>query len=357
MEVDDQVIEQPEEKSIEDTIRESIASIKADKAPSEPVEAAPIDGETAQQAADRTRDEARRFAKGEKRPTLTLPEKAKPEGTAIAEVPAVPIVAATKAPERWSPEAKEKWATVPPEVQQAVLKREQEAHRALTTQDEERLFGKRIKDLTQPYMATLNAEGGTPEDAYRQFLNYAHIMRTASPETKRNELLKIAQAYSVDLGIPLQQGAAPTAPAFQPQQVSQLVQAELSSWHQRQEQAQIHNEIETFAADPANTHYETVKSVMAALLQNGKAETLKQAYDQAIWADPDIRSTLTAQQLSDAEQKRLTDARIKADAAKRAGGSLSGGPGNATALNGRGSAAVPLEETIRAAYRESQGRV
>ncbi len=230
-------------------------------------------------------------------------------------------------------------------------------HRKFTSQDEDRSFGKKIKEITAPYMAHFNAENATPEDGYRQFLNTAHILRSGSDVMRRQALQAIAQKYNVDLSIPLPQGGQQAAPAFQPQQVTQLVQAEIEKQRQTQEQARLKSEIEAFAADPANTYYEDVKPVMAGLLQSGAASSLKDAYDQALWARPDIRSTLTAQLNTDQETKRLADAKAKADAAKRASVSVSGAPGSLTPANG---AVIErsLEDEIRANFRSAvSGRI
>ena len=66
---------------------------------------------------------------------------------------------------------------------------------------------------------------------------------------------------------------------------------------------------------------------MAALLKDGLAKDLQDAYDQAVYARPDIRSTLLEQQLAEKEAKRVADAKAKADAARKASGSVTGSPG------------------------------
>ena len=99
------------------------------------------------------------------------------------------------------------------------------------------------------------------------------------------------------------------------------------SFAENQALAPLQAQIEAFGKEPANLHFETVKPEMAALLQAGRAQSLQDAYDMAVWARPDIRSSLIAQQQQAAEAKRVTDARAKVDAAKRAGGSVIGSPG------------------------------
>ena len=123
--------------------------------------------------------------------------------------------------------------------------------------------------------------------------------------------------------------------------------------HQVQEQQSLQSQIDDFSAKPGHEHFERVKVHMGALLENGLATDLEDAYQQAIYAVPDIRSSLIASTAQVESEKRLTEAKAKAEAARRAGGSVSGSPGATSPLNGSGHN-VPIEETIRAAIRESQ---
>ena len=147
------------------------------------------------------------------------------------------------------------------------------------------------------------------------------------------------------------------APQIGEQQVQQMVERTLQVQMQRQEGQQLQTEIEAFASDPGHIHFETVKPVMAALLESGAAKDLKDAYDQAVWARPDIRSTLVPPQSVNTEEKRLAEIKAKAEKAKQAGSSITGGPGAAGELNGAGNPNRSLRDTIRAAINEAQGRV
>lgn len=332
------------EKSLEDTIREAIHTPKADEVAA-PAEVTPEPVQT-----DAARDEQGRFAKGGKE------ARVKPEGEQAAPAEAAPVqVAAIKPPDGWTAAAKAEFDKLPPLVQAEVTRREADMHKKFTTQDDERNFGKKVRETLNPYMATIIQEGGTPERAIDELFRTAMILRSPNPQVRQQALRTIAHQFNVDLGS-LQQAATQQAPGVHPEQVSQLVQAEIDKWRQTQETTQLTSEIDKFAADPANIHFETVKPVMAALLSSGQAKDLPDAYNQAIWANPDIRSSLTASQTSAAEGQRLAVAKAATEAARRAGGSVTGGPGSAKALNGTGKS-IPIEETIRAALRESQGRV
>ena len=96
---------------------------------------------------------------------------------------------------------------------------------------------------------------------------------------------------------------------------------------------------------------------MAALLNSGAAQTYQEAYEKAIWADPDIRSGLLSQQQREAEEKRNAEAKARTDAAKRAAGSVTGSPGGVRPTNGSGTGHSSLRDEIRANLAASTGRV
>jgi len=133
----------------------------------------------------------------------------------------------------------------------------------------------------------------------------------------------------------------------------QLTSRELNE--QNQIKTEVQSEVDTFASDPSNTHYLTVKADMAALLSSGAAKDLKSAYDKACWASPDVRATLLAQQRVEEEQKRKADAKEKVDKARQAGISINGGPGNSN------TAPAPedrdLREELEANFAAQSGAV
>lgn len=340
------------------------ATIPGSEAPSAPVplrdaiknavEEVKAKDETPEQKAERARDEQGRFAKPPaKRETLTL-KPGKPVDIPVKDA-GIPV----KAPDAWKEPAKAKFAALDPEVQAEITRRESEMHRKFTSQDEERTLGKKIREIAQPYEAIMRAEGASVEDSFRSLMNMAYQMRTGSAETKRQILLSTARAYNVDLGVPLQQGHTdPTIAALQ-REIAELRQGQQAQvqQHQQQQDAVIKSELDAFLAEPGRDHFEAVKGVMAALLNSGQAQTYQEAYDKATWANPEIRSALVAQQQREAEEKRAAEQKAKADAAKRAAGSVTGSPGGVRPSNGAGNGSASLRDEIRANLRAAQGRV
>lgn len=254
-------------------------------------------------------------------------------------------------PQSWSATAKAKWVELSPEFQQEMLRREEEVHKGFTKLDEERNFGKQLKDVITPYMPTILSTGGNAVDAVRDLLNTAYRLRQGTPQERGQLVLQIAKTYGADLSqVSEQTYVDPTIQQLQneiAQLKGQFSNTEMAK--QQQEKATLQQQIDAFAADSKNTHFGEVKADMAALLSGGRAKDLQEAYDMAVWARPDIRSTLLQQQQTEAEAKRVADTKAKADAARMAGGSVKGGPG--VAIPNNGAVNRSLREELDAQFR------
>jgi len=329
----------------------------------------------------RARDEKGRFAPKQdvmdeqkpKRDTLTLKPKDQPAPVADPNAPAPDVQPTTvKAPDGLKAEEKAKFAELPDWAQQMVMRRETEAHRALTRQDEERQFGRQALELTRPYMETIQREGGKPLDAYRLYLETAQIMRTGTPEQKGAAIASVCRQFGVPPqhlfnaltggNIPsVQPGQqVPFDPRFESlaQRQERIEQALIQQEQMRQQQETefLQGHIEEFSASPGHEHFETVKDRMGTLLVSGLAKDMQDAYDQAVWSDPTIRSTLAAATNGNAEQKRLQELKAKADAAKRASGSINGGPGGGKPPS-TNDPSRSLRDEIKEQMRAATGRI
>lgn len=274
--------------------------------------------------------------------------------------PIVPKEETIAAPQAYSGAVKAKWAELPKEIQQELSKREQDFHRELTKHDEERNFGRTVEKIVTPYMAQIKAEGATAPQAIESLLNMAHVLRVGSPQQKSELLLRTAQTFGVDLRQAIQGQQAQPQLSPQVQNVLQEVQGikqrleQQEALKKQQEDADIQGQIKAFSSDPKNTHFKTVKAHMAALLQGGIAKDLQDAYDQAVYANPQTRSTLLSQQSAEGTEKRVAEQKARLDAAKKAGSSIKGSPGITATKNGK-ITGLDLRSTIAAAYAEHAG--
>lgn len=304
--------EEPQAPTMEETIANTLAEIES------------RGEETEEQKADRLRDEKGRFAKQDAAP------QEEPQETPIEEVSPTPDPA-------------EAAPTVPPELQrlglrkeeaeaiasnptalQAFMRRSEEMHKGLEQYREKAQFGDQMVQAISPYMATIQSLGVHPAMAVQKLMAADHSLRYGTPQQKQQMLTQIARDYGVDLG-EVQQYQA-DQPYIDPQvQQLQSQLGQMQNWimqqtqaREQQERAALNSEIAAFAQDPSNAYFNDVKNEMAGLLQAGLASTLKEAYDKAIFANPNIRTQVLAQQQAKAEEARKQEASQKALAAKKA---------------------------------------
>lgn len=271
---------------------------------------------------------------------------------------AEPVKEIPPPPQSWGESVKANWATLPEDVRASILKREADAHKEFTAPDGALRLGREIKNIIAPYEAQIRAEGATPAQAVESLLNTAYILRSGTPEQKKALILNTAKQYGVDLGS-LQQEEEYVDPTIaqlkaQVEELKRLADPNYikSTLTREMESTKIQSDIAAFASDPANVHFETVKPLMASILNAGQARDLKEAYDMACMANPTIRSTLEAAKAAEQEAKRKQEVMAK----KRAASSVTGSsavPSNARATNPKSS----VEDDLRAAFDELETRV
>ena len=307
--------EKAEKKSTREHIKEAMAEVKERASQKEPVEK--TEEKNAEKAptvkTGRERDDAGKFQNKEAKITKEKP---------VVEKPAI-----IAAPDGLPAEIKAEWNKLPEVAQKALVKREADIHKGMTQMDEERSFAKEMQKTVMPYMPLINMSGSTPSKAVAELLNYAQILQTGTAQAKGQLLHQLAQRWNADMRI-TQGQPQPAQQLHSVQQQLQQTQAQLAKMpeliKQQQEQAQLQAVIDSFSADPKNSHYEKVKPVMAALLSSGQAKDMQDAYDQACYANPDIRSTLLAEKEKSNEAKRIADIKAKSATARSASVSIKG---------------------------------
>ena len=299
----------------------------------EPVAVAPEpqDGETQEQADERARDEAGRFAKT-KPAVVVKPTAVKPSvrpaavvpTTAKAVLPGKPSPSSAqppiemKAPQSWRGPAKETWGALPEAARVEVLRREKEITQQLTAAGEDRKYAASIRATMQPYEAQIRAEGSTPEAAIGKLLNTAMALRTSPPAHKAQLVASLIQ----DFGVPLQHLvnalSGQQMPTEQPQQqqqfdpaaVAQQVEASLMKrLGASRESALVSKytaETESFLEGRAmhgldgNDYGEQIQNTMADLIETaarrGSTITLEQAYSLAARSHPEVSKVLAQQE-------------------------------------------------------------
>lgn len=290
----------------------------------------------AEPTGDRTRDEHGRFAPKsvDSKAEVTQVDPAQGEEPARTILP----------PRTWTAAAKAKFATLDPDVQQEVLRREKEIDDGKAQWDSKAEHYNRLTKLYEPIRDRLTLNGLT-EEAYTAALIRADEMLRSNPQAAMQQL---AQLYGFQLpqGMqqPQQQQVDPVMQGLQ-QQVQQLTQLFTSQQQAREqgERQEIVGEIEAFRNDPKHIYFDNVRPKMVKLLEGGLAKDLPEAYDMACYADPEVRTLMAAKPLTPAKP------------GKPNGISVTGSP------RGQGQASpnarVTAEDDVRAAMEELAGRV
>jgi hypothetical protein len=273
--------------------------------------------------------------------------------------PAEPIAPVRKydAPQGYTAKVKEKWDTLPEDVQAELVKREEDFHKMVTSRDGELNLGREMKEVITPYLPIIQAEGGTPAKAVGDLLNTAYVLRTGTPEQKSAIIRTVCQQYGVDINSAVgeQEYIDPTIQSLQ-QEIANLKKMAnpeqlISRLQQEQEKSTIQKEADAFARDPANKYFDKVKPFMTAFLGEGIAKDYKEAYDMACNAHPEIRSILDAERKAAEQEKRKTELKAKQNAAS----SVVGSP--ATIVSNAESPTDDIESSVRAAFRAANGQI
>lgn len=252
-------------------------------------------------------------------------------------------------PASWSATAKAKFNLLDPDVQTEVLRREREMNDGLAQFQPKSERLNKLDAVFAPIKDRLTIAGLT-EDAYLAALVRADEMLRGPNAAQALQML--AQQYGIggqalqgqQQAFQPQQYVDPTVQALQ-QQLQQLTQ-QVQSREQAEAQAQqatLQTEIEAFAADPAHMYFSNVQKKMAMLLRSGEAGDLSDAYDMACHMDPTIRN-LIAKPVSAPAQ------------GKPNGKTITGSPGAAKAST-QADPTSSIEDDVRAAFQQVQGRV
>ncbi|OYD03720.1 hypothetical protein [Rhizobium sp. N4311] len=310
---------------------------------------------------DRQRDEHGRFAPKEAdKGTPAAAAVPKPvdapaaanAATAAPQTPAVapeqqPAATTHRVPPGWSAEAKAQFGTLPPEVQAAVAKREQEVDNGFRVLQD-------YKGLEE-FTPIVRQAGTTHADVMRKAIDW----ETSLQRDPVNTVIHVARLAGVNLSA-LVNGQTDQILQRQPQQAQpqprpQPVNVEATVEHVLRKR-DTETQVSAFISDPANAHAEAVLDDMVTLISTGRAANLKDAYDTACWMRPDIRQQLisqTAQPAPDPNAQRAA----AADQARKASRSISGSSAPGPSRDATAGQSTSIRESLRTALHAARGQV
>jgi hypothetical protein len=299
-------------------------------------EATPSEFKSDESAAQaKARDEKGRFATKTSTPKASTPSQPlsvaatslKDGKPAAQEASTVPPPASgpqvERAPQSWKPLAREKWAALPPEVQQEVDRRERETAVAMQESAEARKLEASFRQVVQPYQAMFG--GQDPMQRIQGLLQIDHALQTAPQQHKAQMLAKII----TNSGVPIEALDAALSGAAQPAQAQQAPQyrdprvddllARLQQTEAQRTQALKEKSLQTVNEFASKAEFfEDVREEVADMLEvaarRGRELSLEEAYNRAVKLHPEL-SQVMAQREAAAAAEKAKASTLKARAA------------------------------------------
>jgi hypothetical protein len=312
-------LEQKSEKSVRNLLKKSMAeSLKEEDEP------LPLTSKERQAATKKPESVEQK----EVPPAKAAPKESEESKTEETVTPTTPQASGIAPPAALTKEEKELWSSLPLKMQEAFLRRESDTQKGV---DNLKAKYQPIEDVLAPVRPLLQQRGLTEAHAVKQLFDWHSALASPHKESQIAAFKALAQSHGVNLNLlapavsPAQPSVAPathpqpTDPnqqhqdpfaAIQPylQQTLQPIQQQLANYEaeiQRQKLDTANRELSTFSKD--KPHFEKVRLRMAEILttasQYGRPVDLQQAYDEAVWGMPEIRSEIMQEQ----ENKRQAE--------------------------------------------------
>ncbi len=263
----------------------------------------------------------------------------------------------TAAPRTWRPEAAAQWAQVPLAVQQEILKREEDMFQGLEQYKTDAGFGKQVQRVVEPFKEVLQRYNIDPVVQINSLMHAHAQLALGTPQQKVQMFQRLMQDYGVNVdhltGVE-ELRVNPEVESLRGELAN--VKTQLQGMTQQQQaayRAEVEGKVNTFATDPKNVYFSELADDITKLISSGVVDTLEQAYEKALWANPTTRAK---------EQARLDTER--AEAAKREAAAKAQQARKATSTNVRtrsrsGSTAAPLgsiDDTLQEALAKIHSR-
>jgi hypothetical protein len=232
----------------------------------------------------------------------------------------------TRPPSSWTPAAREDWAKIPEHLQKEITRREEAQANGARQLHEQYSHAKAFVERVKEPMLEAIGQNGDPVQHVLSMMAVEKTLRTAPMPQKFNQLMAMADQF----GIPLreiinasvgeevlrspQQAAIPDA-------VSREL-AEIRQWREQSEQQVVDMEVNQYGQ--SLEFFEDARHMMADYIEKGIATDLQQAYDMAIWANPQVREVLLARQGKTTQTSAVANRQAKAvGASVKASGAVS----------------------------------
>lgn len=305
-----------------------------------------VETESEAPVAGKPRDEAGKFVKAEApakeaKPVekAELPETAQPvsadkatsQELHSAEQPQRDL---TRAPSTWKPQARLDWEKLSPAHRAEIHRREADFQNGQAQLLPDARLGNSIRAVTEPYRAIIAQSYGSDDRMLQSMLPTLQTFAMGNPQQKLAEIVRISQQFGIDLSQLSGQGEPQTQQQFADPRVDQLLQNMQNQERQRQSNEQ--RSLETMATawmnevdaqgQPKREYLQDVMQEMSVLIPQIKQtnpllthpQVLEQAYDRAVWANPNTRQALQGKQQSELLERQRAANQTRVQDAKRA---------------------------------------
>jgi hypothetical protein len=254
--------------------------------------------------------------------TSAAPTAPAPDSNAVA-----PPSADDTPPDTWKKDAKEKWATIPPELRAEIRRREADISKFVGESQPAVQVGKNFEKVIAPYLETLQKHNINPWDHTAKLLQAHAALALGSPEQKVAAFSRLAAEAGIDISkLAAGGGEAANNPLFQHIQgleakIRQLEQGVTGVTTSVKEArvAELEQEVLKFAKDEEeHPFFYEVSDEITRLLSSGVAKTLDDAYRTAVSANPLTRQRLLERGVAAKMEETAKAQREAAEKAKKA---------------------------------------
>ena len=189
-------------------------------------------------------------------------------------------------PDAWSVAGKGIWQDLPTIAKQEVIRREAESLRGVNMMRERAEFGDSMNEVINPYLATIQAEGSTPQQTVQGLMNTAYMLRNGQGFQKAQLAVEMAQKYGFmnELVASITQGGQNNQP-MQPYNDPRIEELERKFTAQTEATEKAGTDeavglIQTFATETtedgtlAHPYFENVRELMRTLIESGQQPDL-----------------------------------------------------------------------------------
>ena len=287
--------------------------------------------------------------------------EAAPKEAAPVEIPKTEKDAQPKAseaigpPPGWSAESKAAFATLPDHIKADLVKREKEVSDGFKKYSDTDKRYQEIEQVLAPVRPIFQQNGVKSDaEAIKSLLGWEASFR--NPTTRMQAFHNLARQYGINLNSPQSQVSDAIPDQLRPvyDQFGQLTQqvSSIQGELQRSREEQVSKTLTDFSKD--KPHFEKVRMRMGQLIQAGivSPNDLDGAYQQAIWADPEIKTTLIKEQFDKQQAEQKKNQTQHSQAARQASvspatRSPAGPVANGKTVNGKQSVRDALNASIR----------